>query len=238
MVHACTYDARLVAVEAARHNPTNAVGGPSVNFVGGMFVWWRCGLTIEQRSMPPPIRTTRWPKHGKWPMLKEVFEDLEWPGGDVDVVMCQEQQRLAFSASGSSGDLTVRLPLFVRATHARLFLRATCVLQVWPQYRHKLLDNKSISAQIAYTLWHCSSTGSAHPLACSTTGRAHPLTLPQHRQSTPSDIAAAQAQRIAGQKSLGAAAHSFCQESGTQADLQERCQQSPQTDQSGCELIG
>eukprot|EP00967_Tisochrysis_lutea_P150663 scaffold291843_cov22-Tisochrysis_lutea.AAC.1 len=118
MVHACTYDARLVAVEAARHNPTNAVGGPSVNFVGGMFVWWRCGLTIEQRSMPPPIRTTRWPKHGKWPMLKEVFEDLEWPGGDVDVVMCQEQQRLAFSASGSSGDLTVRLPLFVRATHA------------------------------------------------------------------------------------------------------------------------
>ncbi|KAF5831815.1 hypothetical protein DUNSADRAFT_12561 [Dunaliella salina] len=45
------------------------------------------------------------------PMLKEVFEDLEWPGGDVDVVMSQEQQRLAFSASGSSGDLTIDVPV-------------------------------------------------------------------------------------------------------------------------------
>lgn len=40
-------------------------------------------------------------------MLKEVVEDLEWPGGDVDVQMNQDQQRLSFSASGASGDLTV-----------------------------------------------------------------------------------------------------------------------------------
>ena len=40
-------------------------------------------------------------------MLKEAVEDLEWPGGDVDILMSQDQQRLALSASGSSGDLTV-----------------------------------------------------------------------------------------------------------------------------------